>query len=208
LPFDVDTTNSASTSFSTAATAGNYDFSCYGPNGFQRRFAGNMSADAQKMEAASVLNPVNGGIKLELSNSSSSPITFVVTNGYALTSISYPVAAHTTSEVNVGSETNNGFYDVTVTAGVDSAFVRRFLGRVEIYVAPTLAGGPLLTNGALQFSFQGPLAQPYHVMATTNLSSPVNWVSVQSGNFGSDPAIYTETNLFGQAARFYRLVSP
>ena len=53
-PFDVNTINSASASFSTAATAGKYDFSCYGPNGFQRRFAGNITNDFQKIEAFSI----------------------------------------------------------------------------------------------------------------------------------------------------------
>ncbi|HXU79142.1 MAG TPA: phospholipase C, phosphocholine-specific, partial [Methylomirabilota bacterium] len=119
-PFDVNTAGSASASFSTSATAGNYDFSCYGPNGFQRRFAGNLTNDFQKIEARSILNPANAGIGIELENASSSAVTFVVTNGYALnSSLSYPVPAHTTNVVNVGSETNNGFYDVTVTASAD-----------------------------------------------------------------------------------------
>jgi phospholipase C len=208
-PFDVNTTNSATTSFSTAATAGKYDFSCYGPNGFQRRFAGNISSDFQKIEAVSLLNPVNGGIKISLANSSSSSVTFAVTNGYLRNgSANYVVPAHTTNLVNVGSETNNGFYDITVTASTDAAFIRGFLGRVETYVPPVLSGGKLLTNGTFQFSFSGPLAQPYHVMATTNLSNPAAWISVQSGNFGTEPTVYTEPNISTPAARFYRVVSP
>lgn len=209
LPFDVDTGESANASFSTAATAGKYDFICYGPNGFQRRFAGNINSDAGKIEAVSILNPLNGGIKIELANFSSAAMTFVVTNGYALnSSISYPVAAHTTNMVNVGSETNKGFYDVTVTASTDSLFVRRFLGRVETYVPPKLSGSKILSNGRFQFLFNGPAGQPYHVMATTNLASPVNWVPVLSGSFNTDEELFTETNLFGNATRFYRVVSP
>jgi phospholipase C len=208
-PFDVNTTNSASMSFSTAATAGNYDFSCYGPNGFQRRFGGNLSADAQKIEAISVLNPVNGGLTIELDNSSSTVVTFTVTNGYVLnSSASYIVPAHSTNVVNMGSETNNGFYEVTVTASTDSLFVRRFLGRVETYTAPIVSGGRLSTNGAFQFSFTGPAAQPYRVLATSNLSTPASWIVVLAGNFGNEAILYTETNVLGQSARFYRLVSP
>jgi phospholipase C len=208
-PFDVNTTNSSSIAFSTAATAGNYDFSCYGPNGFQRRFAGNLSSDAQRIEAVSILNPVNGGLKIELDNATASTVTFAVTNGYvANSSVNYNVPAHGTNVVNVGSETNNGFYDVTVTASADAAFVRRFLGRVETYVPPTLFGSEVLTNGALEFSFSGPLGQPYHVLATTNLFDPASWVVVLAGNFGPEPTVYTEANVLTRPVRFYRAVSP
>ncbi len=207
--FDVPFTNSAGMSFSTATTAGNYDFSCYGPNGFQRRFAGNLTADAQKIEATSILNPANAGLKIALANPSASSVTFVVTNGYFLNSaVSYNLPAHTTNVVNVGSETNNGFYDVTVTASADAAFVRRFLGRVEAYTAPVVSGGSLQANGAFQFTFSGPLGQPYKVMATTNVANPAAWTPVLSGNFGDEPITYTESNVVGFPTRFYRLVSP
>jgi phospholipase C len=204
-PFDVNTTNSASMSFSTA---GLYDFSCYGPNGFQRRFAGNITADFQKIEAASLLNPVNGGIKIELDNATASTVTFTITNGYTSGSVAYPVSAHTTNLVNVGSETNNGFYDVTVTASADSAFLRRFLGRVETYVAPFVSGGDLLPDGTFQFSFSAPAGQPYRILATTNLLDPASWVAILSGTFGPQPVLFTESNMSSRPARFYRLASP
>jgi phospholipase C len=209
LPFDVDTTNSASVSFSTASTGGKYDFSCYGPNGFQRRFAGNVTNDAQKIEAVAVLNPSNRGITIQLINFSSSSVTFSVTNGYvAASSVNYSVPAHTTNFVNVGSETNNGDYDVTVKSTADSLFLRRFLGRVEAYTPPTLSGGMVTTNGAFRFSFSGPSGQPYHVLMTTGLEEPANWEPVLSGIFSADPVFYTEENPASEAARFYRVVSP
>jgi phospholipase C len=204
-PFDVNTTNSDSITFSTA---GLYNFSCYGPNGFQRRFAGTIASDFQKIEAVSVLNPVNGGIKIEMDNATAASVTFTLTNGYAGTSSTYPVAAHTTNLVNVGSETNNGFYDVTVTASMDSLFVRRFLGRVETYTAPSVSPAKLLASGALQFSFSGPAGQPYRVLATTNLMDSASWATLASGIFGSQPISFTETNLYARPARFYRLASP
>jgi phospholipase C len=208
-PFDVDTTNSASMSFSTSGTAGKYDFTCYGPNGFQRRFAGSITNDAQKIEALSILDPVNGGMKIELDNSSASTVTFGVTNGYVISGLSnYIVPAHSTNVINIGSETNAGFYDIKVTASSDSLFVRRFLGRVETFVPPSVFGGKVSGNGAFQFSFSGPLAQPFHVLASTNLLSPASWTPVLSGSFGPDPSIYTETNNPALAFRFYKVVSP
>jgi phospholipase C len=205
-PFDVNTTNSASILFSTS---GLYDFSAYGPNGFQRRFAGSITADFQKIEAISILNPVNGGIKIELDNATASTVTFSVTNGYAANgSAIYPVPAHTTNVLSVGSETNNGFYDITVNASADSLFLRRFLGRVETYVAPVVSGGKMLADGTFQFSFSGPAGQPYRVLATTNLLDVVSWVVVRSGTFGTQPVVFTETNVASLPARFYRLASP
>ncbi|HEY4416565.1 MAG TPA: phospholipase C, phosphocholine-specific [Verrucomicrobiae bacterium] len=138
-PFDVNTTNSTSTLFDVSASSGKYDFSCYGPNGFQRRFAGNLTSDYQKIEAVPVLNPGIAGLKVELANTSTASVVFTVTNGYRLNgSSSYTVPAHATNVVSIGSETNNGFYDITVTASADSSFVRRFLGRVEMTPAPTV----------------------------------------------------------------------
>jgi hypothetical protein len=204
-PFDVRTTNSASITFSTG---GLYDFSAYGPNGFQRRFAGNIAADFQKIEAASILNPVNGGIKIELDNATASTVTFTVTNGYTSGSAAYPVTSHTTNILNVGSETNNGFYDITVTASADSVFMRRFLGRVETYVAPVVSGGKMLADGTFQFTFSGPAGQPYRILATTNLQDAASWVAVLSGLFGAQPAVFTESNVSSRPARFYRLASP
>ena len=131
-PFDVTNTQTAGATFGLGAASGKYDFSCYGPNGFQRRFAGSVSADYHQIEATGFINPVTGGIKIVLANTSASAVTFAVTNGYVaggLTNISVP--ANSTNVLSVSSETNGGFYDVAVTANWDSLFLRRFLGRVE-----------------------------------------------------------------------------
>lgn len=206
--FDVDTTNSASISFSTAASAGKYDFTCYGPNGFQRRFAGNVATDFQKLEATAVLDPSIRGISIQLANPSSASVTFSVTNGYAAnSSVNYSVPAHTTNLVTVGSETNNGFYDVTIKSTADSLFVRRFSGRVEAYTPPILSGGKITANGGFQISFSGPAGQPYRVLTTTNLSDPASWTAAQSGIFGTEPVVFTDATVAG-LARFYRVVSP
>jgi len=131
-PFDVNTATNATTVFSLSGTSGKYDFSCYGPDGFQRRFAGNVSADYNVIEATAFINPGNAGAKIELVNSSASSVTFTVTNGYVVSGqASYVVPAHSTNVYNILSETNGGLYDVTVTANADSNFVRRFLGRVQ-----------------------------------------------------------------------------
>src|SRR5438046_229601 len=122
-----------------------YDFSYYNPNGFQQRFANNITTDFQKIETVSIFNPVNDRIKIELDNATTSTVTFTLTNDYTAESASYPVPAHTTNLVNVGSETNNSFYDVTVTASADNLFLKRFLGRIKTYVPPTISANKMLT---------------------------------------------------------------
>ncbi|HVU99906.1 MAG TPA: alkaline phosphatase family protein, partial [Verrucomicrobiae bacterium] len=375
-PFDVGTDASASVSFSTSGTGGDYDFTCYGPDGFQRRFAGNVTLDALKIEAVSYVNPGNAGIKIELVNSSVATVAFTVTNGYTISSGTYVVPAHSTGIISPGSESNDGYYDVTVTASADPGFVRRFMGRVETvapgdslvssknpcdvgdsvtftftahgygtpsgtvqfsangaptgspeplvngtasftipsfgcdnasiaavysgdlfntattntllqvvstpppvitlngsdpmtnwlgtpfldpgataenlcaeplpvttnqvvnssiagqysvqYIAgnpgllatntrtvwvvqeipPTVSAGQMLESGQFQFSFSGPATQPYRVLATTTLMDSDSWIEVASGAFGDQAAVFTETNVPAQSARFYRLVSP
>jgi Domain of unknown function (DUF756) len=208
-PFDVATTNSTSMTFDVSASGGKYDFSCYGPNGFQRRFAGNLGADYQKIEAVSLLNPSIAGIAIALTNASASTVSFTITNGYTLHgSTTYTVSAHSVNVVNVGSETHNGYYDVTVTSGADSSFVRRFLGRVEPVVPPVIASSRGLASGNFQFHFSGLAGQTYKVMTATNLSSSANWTELLSGSFDNNAITFTETNTAGQPMRFYRVISP
>ena len=135
-PYDVAGSNSAVNVYSTTSTSGNYDLTCYGPNGFQRRFAGNLALDCNQIEAVSYLNPATGELELALANPSSAAVTFTVTNGYATGGLAmYLVAPGATNVITAGSSTNNGFYDLTVTASTDAGFLRRFLGRVETNAA-------------------------------------------------------------------------
>jgi phospholipase C len=136
-PYDVNPGNSASALFSTTTNGGNYDFSCYGPNGFLRRFAGNLNADCGQVEAVSYLNPYTGGFEITLGNPSGSAVVFSVTNGYFANSLAtYQVPAYSTNLVSLDLTTNNGWYDLTATTGRDSLFLRRFSGHIESNAAP------------------------------------------------------------------------
>ncbi|MEI6074892.1 MAG: phospholipase C, phosphocholine-specific [Verrucomicrobiota bacterium] len=225
-PLDVTNTQTAGATFSLAATAGKYDFTCYGPNGFQRRFAGVLSADYQKIEAAGFINPVSGGIKILLANTSASAVTFAVTNGYlagGLTNIS--VLANRTNIFNVNSETNGGFYDVTVTASADSLFLRRFLGRVEgsglassltASKNPSVYGesvtfiatfsGYATPTGSVQFKTNGvavgapvTLGNGSAAFGTQTLKAGTNWIAAEYSGDWLNPAA---TNYLTQAVAY------
>jgi len=136
-PYDVNPSNSTSAAFSTLTTGGNYDFSCYSANGFLRRFAGNVAADCGNIDSLPYLNPITDGFKLTLANPGSSNVVFSVTNGwYANSLTTYLVPANSTNVVYFDASTNNGWYDLTVTAGSDSLFVRRCAGHIEINANP------------------------------------------------------------------------
>jgi hypothetical protein len=57
--------------------------------------------------------------------------------------------------------------------------------------------------------FSGPSAQPYRVLATTNLTLPLNsWTVVTNGTFGTAPVTNMDSSATSLLQRFYRIVSP
>ena len=113
--------------------AGRYDFTCYGPNGFQRRFAGNLIQNCDQIEITSQIDPAAGGLIVGLSNSDTNPATFTVTdnlNAGIVSSFFLPPAS-TTNTVFPALTNNHGWYDLTVTADADTNFLRHLAGHIE-----------------------------------------------------------------------------
>ena len=110
-----------------------YDLTCYGPNGFFRRFAGNFNGNGRQIEASSILSPESGSFTLVLSNFTENTVTFIVTNTYSPASLwSYIVAGGSSAAATFPVLTmNNGWYDLLVTTDADPAFVRRLAGHLE-----------------------------------------------------------------------------
>ncbi len=73
-------------------------------------------------------------------------------------------------------------------------------------VPPTILNEQVLPDGSFQLSFSGPDGEPYHVLATTDLSAG-NWLPLASGSF-SGAATFTDTNANNYPIRFYRIVAP
>lgn len=116
-----------------AVPYGQYDFTCYGPNGFQRRLAGNLANDCGQIEVVSLVDTNASGITLTLQNPDSTPANFTVTDNYGFGgpwTISLPPASATNSTFPAAAG-NNGWYEFTVTAGTDTNFVRHLAGHVE-----------------------------------------------------------------------------
>jgi phospholipase C len=211
-PYDVVENGSATRIYTTTNTGGKYDLSCYGPDGFERRFVGNVTSNGGQIEVLSSLNPATGAIQLALANATTSPVNFTVVDGYALTTNTVAVPAASTNFVSYSSPTNYFSYDLTATANTDPSFLRRFLGRVEksaTLVAPVLSAIANSGHGTFQIQFSGPQGQSYHLLTSTNLTLPsAQWQTATSGVFVISPQTFTDTNAANQAARFYRVVSP
>ncbi|MGA5321612.1 phosphocholine-specific phospholipase C [Streptomyces seoulensis] len=128
-PYTVESGKSLTDSWALPGTR--YDFSVSGPNGFLRRQAGTNAAVGPEVTARH--DNSAGQVALTFTNAGGTAVTFTATDAYA-------PAQHYTYTVQPGASrvvkgwgvaAGNRWYDVTVTASTDSAFVRRFAGHVE-----------------------------------------------------------------------------
>src|ERR1019366_2485163 len=132
--YDASPGGTVSDSFLQPSRAnGRYDFTCYGPNGFQRRFAGNINRDCNQVEITSQINPAADGITLGLLSPDTNPVNFTVTdnrNPGSTWGFILPPASSTNWDFSIPTN-NNGWYNLTVTADTDTNFVRHLAGHVE-----------------------------------------------------------------------------
>ncbi len=115
------------------ANGGKYDFTCYGPNGFQRRFAGNISAACGQLEVSAAIDASGGAVELNLENGGAAPVEFTVSDNYgagATATETVPARGASAFRISVAAN-QNAAYDVGVTTPADGSFLRGFAGHVE-----------------------------------------------------------------------------
>ncbi|MFI1911871.1 alkaline phosphatase family protein [Nocardia sp. NPDC020380] len=118
-------------------TSGRYDYSVYGPDGFQRRFAGDLATTGGALEV--IAEPAAGSkrkLLWQFENRSPKPVTFlVVANAYRQDGPwTIPVGAGQTARRDMSCDRDTegaGWYDLTVTVDADAGFLRRARGFVE-----------------------------------------------------------------------------
>ncbi|HXR03241.1 MAG TPA: phospholipase domain-containing protein, partial [Verrucomicrobiae bacterium] len=139
--YDVAAPGSVNDSFTVATNIGGfYDFSCYGPNGFLRRFAGAVNLDCNQLEVTSAIDGNAGSITLTLQNSTATGVNFTIADGCGLsgTWTNNVPAGSLGTNVFFAITNNGGWYDLIVTADGDPQFLRRLAGHVETgSVTPT-----------------------------------------------------------------------
>ncbi|MEI8288939.1 MAG: alkaline phosphatase family protein [Verrucomicrobiota bacterium] len=204
--YDAAPAGSVRDSFAVPLTAsGGYDFTCYGPNGFQRRFAGNLNRDCNQIEITSLINSATESLALRMINSGASPVNFTVTDTrYAGTNWIFNVAP-AGSTTTYFAPTNHGWYDLTVTAGADTNFVRHLAGHIEngsfsFTDVPAIVGNTLARVPSTNMP-ASPTNQPI-----VSISDVVNQLIAQNASASSGTNFLTLA--IGASATNYALVYP
>jgi phospholipase C len=148
--YTVEAGKSLSESFDLTTTNGAYAFEVFGPNGFVRKFAGNVAATAQGATQASQFGAghhnekpaqpevkvqydvANGNVFLKFSNKGDKLARLTVTdNAYGARPrpVLVPAGAHIEEAWVLAA--SHHWYDLTVTSNDDESFLRRVAGHVE-----------------------------------------------------------------------------
>ncbi len=191
--FDVGPGSSMSDAYDVITYGGgNYDLTCYGPNGFQRRFAGNINSACGQIEVTSKIDLSVGGLAMVMRNSTVSAVTFTVAaNAYETDGPwTYVLPGGSTMTRVFPVVTNsNGWYDLTATASSDGGFLRRFAGHVESRPLPPQLLF-VVSNGNIVLTWPG--APTIRLQQTLDLNLSV-WTDV-SGTLGASSAPVAMTN--------------
>ncbi|HEY2791549.1 MAG TPA: alkaline phosphatase family protein, partial [Micromonosporaceae bacterium] len=121
VPIIVGPGTSVFHAMSTTSTGGTYDFAVHGPNGFVHSFSGLADGVHAGADPAT-----DGRLRLTLRNPGVSAAAFDIRDTRAGATAVRHVAARSTREIVL--DTDDGWYDVTVTSGV---MAHRYAGRIE-----------------------------------------------------------------------------
>jgi phospholipase C len=113
--------------WNSAYSSGSYDLTVHGPNGFVRAFKG-----AGKTAGPEVTARHRGDdVELTFTNKGSGTVELKVADGYGGRTRRFVVRRGATVRHTFDLGVSKQWYDLTVTSEADSAFLRRFAGRVE-----------------------------------------------------------------------------
>ncbi|WP_175674939.1 phosphocholine-specific phospholipase C [Burkholderia ambifaria] len=124
--------------FDLTETNGVYAFSVYGPNGFVRMFAGNVSAATARRrnhaqpEVKAGYDIANGNLYLKLRNHGAGHVTLTLAdNAYGAPARQVTLHGGDERVEQWTLASSHHWYDVTVSDGANGTFSRRFAGHVE-----------------------------------------------------------------------------
>ncbi|MFD5384371.1 phosphocholine-specific phospholipase C [Streptomyces sp. NPDC127074] len=136
-PFTVAPHTTAAYLWDAVRTAGAYDFTVHGPDGFVRRFAGTVAGPDQSEtaipRAAAALpggDPHNASVELLLANDGETAVCFTLTpNDFGGPVRTQPVGPR--QQLTVEWPMNDGHYDITITADDGTGFTHRYAGTLH-----------------------------------------------------------------------------
>ncbi|MEV0977527.1 phosphocholine-specific phospholipase C [Streptomyces sp. NPDC049915] len=118
---------SVADTWNSVYSSGCYDLAVHGPNGFLRAFKGRNKVTGPEVTA----RPSGDNLELTFTNSGSGTARLTVTDGYGGAKRSVSVRPGATVKQLVDLTASRRWYDLTVTADGDAAYLRRFAGHVE-----------------------------------------------------------------------------
>ncbi|MEV5986909.1 alkaline phosphatase family protein [Streptomyces sp. NPDC052051] len=129
-PFTVSAAHPRQYTWNTNETNGKYAFSVYGPDGFLRSFAGQLTPDtALPRVDAHLLPGPTAKLRLTLHNDARHPIRYTLTaNDYTGSTHHYTVPHG--KPLTINWPTDRGYYDVVITTTTDTGWTQRYAGRV------------------------------------------------------------------------------
>ncbi|KOU23603.1 phospholipase C [Streptomyces sp. WM6372] len=141
-PYTVEAGKTLSDTWSTSSSTGNQiNLTVWGPNGFLRTWKGPAKKTGPEVTARH--DAATGNLKLTLTNSGTAAVDLTVTNAYGGATQTLRVTAGGTAAYTADLSATGRWYDVKVTSGADSTFLRRFAGHVE-------TGAPGLSDPAIK----------------------------------------------------------
>ncbi len=126
----------AGTPWNDAHAGTEYDITLRGPNGYWRRYAGQSGTKAPAAEAQLAEQVAQQAILIELSNEGEEELAFLLSMDSAYAGEGpaprrIVVAPGKTASSRFTLEATQGWYDLSVSLEGDSAFLRRFAGKVD-----------------------------------------------------------------------------
>ena len=98
-----------------------------------------------------------------------------------------------------------GNYSVTVSASGGS--VTSAIAVLTVYVPPGISGVTANSDGSFTFNLTGSSGSTYVLQSATNLSAPVDWLSLATNTPGTNGAWqFTDVQATNFARQFYRLM--
>ena len=114
-----------------AHAGGVYDLTVAGPNGFLRRFAGNVTLGGTGLEVAESYDKASLTIDVTLHNANAVGVSVLVTDAYTGKAVAFALTPGQTTVRVFALAATHGWYDLTITLPGYRSFVVQLAGHLE-----------------------------------------------------------------------------
>ncbi|MFF8424066.1 phosphocholine-specific phospholipase C [Streptomyces sp. NPDC016566] len=126
-PYTTEAGKTLSDTWNSVYSGGSYDLAVHGPNGFVRQFKGRNKVAGPEVTA----RYAGDDIELTFTNKGTGTVKLKLVNRYGGSPVAVTVRPGATVRHTVALTASKRWYDLTVTADSDPAFLRAFAGHVE-----------------------------------------------------------------------------